>query len=123
MKKPPKKRAVQTRRHPFTQLVLKCTWEPDAWHEFQNEYKKFLKESQKFKKPLNRQDIDTLRQSMRKAYQFLEPQQWRALGSCDSKKINQWVAHEYRTTAYPKRRPTFEAGIPLAIAFWPTHQK
>jgi hypothetical protein len=103
-------------------LVLKCTYEPDVWREFQNEYKKFLKESQRLKKPLKRQHIDAIRKSMRKAYQFLEPQQWRALGSCDPKKINQWVANEYRTTEYPKRRPTFEAGIPLSVAFWPTHQ-
>jgi len=123
MKKKAKRQIVKSKSQPFTQLVLKCTSEPDAWREFQNAYKKFLKESQKLKKPLKRQDIDTIRKSMRKAYQFLEPQQWHALGSCDPKMINEWVAKEYRGTTYPKRRPTFEAGIPLMIAFWPTHQQ
>ena len=125
MAKPPKKRTVQRTRHPFTQLVLECTCEPDAWHELQKEYKKFLRESQKFKKPLKRQDIEVIRRSMRKAYHFLDPSQWRAIGSCDPKEINHWVAQEYR--ANPHRRPTFKAAtrgsMPLLVGEWPTHQK
>ena len=111
MKKAPKKRTVQRRRrHPFTQLILEFTCDPDAWRECQKEYKKFLQGK-----------------SVRKAYQFLEPNQWRAIVSCDPKEINRWVEKEYKTMAKPKRRPTFIAaprgGMPLLVGEWPTHQK
>ena len=135
MAKPPKKRIVQKRRHPFTQLVLQCTYEPYVWDLFQEEYKKFKSGVRK--------------NTLRKDFRFLKPHQWRALASADPKKINHWIENEYTTEANPKRKPYFRkargsetvtelmknrhflqppredyvSSMPLIVVDWPAHQK
>ena len=89
--------------HPFTQLVLKFTFNPDDWSAFDKEYKD---------NPSRTPD----------EYHFLNADQWIALGSRDPARINQEIVKEYSSGAASQNMDDLVGGIPLLIKDWPTHQ-
>ena len=92
-----------TAKHPFTQLVLKFTFNQDEWVSFDSEYKAHPSR-------------------IPSEYSFLTMDQWHALGKRDPIKINDGIVKEYYDAATPRNMDDLVGGVPILIKDWPTHQ-
>ena len=90
-------------KHPFTQLVLKFTFNQDEWVVFEAAYK-------------------TDPSKIPDEYTFLTLDQWHALGKRNPIKINDEIVKEYYSAATPRNMDDLVGGIPVLIKDWPTHQ-
>ena len=100
---PPQATNGSAQIHPFTQLVLKFTFNKPQWDDFEKKYK------------ANPSKVPS-------EYKITKDQA-DALGSRDPIGINDQIVKEYYDAATPKNMDDLVGGIPVLIKDWPTHQQ